>query len=152
MAQVYNEAYLEGVEQNGSRYSSILKMEPEDSLSLFWDDEGICVGNAEHISLKDDTYNLNFAELQKWADSYMWQILAPSESGEITLEEINKTFDWKSFHRQGIALAVEVKRLVPKDVVLKYSTPFEDGSGILPNEVLIDDAEWYVKNVLEKIV
>ena len=35
MAQVYNEAYLEGVEQNGSRYSSILKMEPEDSLSLF---------------------------------------------------------------------------------------------------------------------
>ena len=71
---------------------------------------------------------------------------------EITLEEISKTFDWKSFHRQGIALAVEVKMLLPKSVVLKYSTPFEDGSGILPNEVLIDDAEWYVKNVLEKIV
>ena len=27
MAQVYNEAYLEGVEQNSSRYASILKME-----------------------------------------------------------------------------------------------------------------------------
>lgn len=152
LAQVYNEAYLEEVEQNSSRYSSILRMEPEDSLSLFWDEEGTCIGNAEHISLKDDTYNLQFAELQKWADSYMWQILAPSELGEITLEEINKTFDWKSFHRHGIALAVEVKMLLPKSVVLKYSTPFEDGSGILPNEVLIDDAEWYVKNVLEKIV
>ena len=45
-----------------------------------------------------------------------------------------------------------MKRLLPKDVVLKYSTPFEDRSGIFPNEVLIDDDEWYVKNVLEKIV
>ena len=152
MAQVYNEAYLEGVEQNSSRYASILKMEQEDSLSLFWDIEGTCVGNAEHISLKNDTYNLKFAELQKWADSYMWQVLVPSESGEITLEETNKIFDWKSFHKQGIAIAVEVKRLLPKDVVLKYSTPFEDRSAIFPNEVLIDDDEWYVKNVLAKIV
>ena len=82
----------------------------------------------------------------------MWQVLVPSESGKITLDEINKTFDWKSFHRQGIALAVEVKRLLPKKVVLKYSTPFEDRSAIFPNEVLIDDDEWYVKNVLAKIV
>ena len=152
IAQVYNAAYLEQAELTKNDKAFFLKMEPEDSLSLFWDIEGTCIGNAEHISLKDDTYNLQFAELQKWADSYMWQILAPSELGEITLEEINKTFDWKSFHRQGIALAVEVKMLLPKSVVLKYSTPFEDGSGILPNEVLIDDAEWYVKNVLEKIV
>ena len=152
MAQIYNAAYLEQAELTKNDKAFFLKMEPEDSLSLFWDEEGICVGNAEHISLKDDTYNLNFAELQKWADRYMWQVLVPSESGKITLDEINKTFDWKSFHRQGIALAVEVKRLLPKKVVLKYSTPFEDRSAIFPNEVLIDDDEWYVKNVLEKIV
>lgn len=152
MAQVYNAAYLEQAELTKNDKAFFLKMEPEDSLSLFWDIEGTCVGNAEHISLKKDTYNLNFAELQKWADRYMWQVLVPSESGKITLDEINKTFDWKSFHRQGIALAVEVKRLLPKKVVLKYSTPFEDRSAIFPNEVLIDDDEWYVKNVLEKIV
>ena len=54
--------------------------------------------------------------------------------------------------RYIILMRLNMKKLLPKDVVLKYSTPFEDRSGIFPNEVLIDDDEWYVKNVLEKIV
>lgn len=152
MAQVYNEAYIEEINATADNKTLFLKMEPEDSLSLFWDEEGTCIGNAEHISLKDNTYNLNFAELQNWADRYMWQVLVPSESGENTHEVINKTFDWKSFHRQGIEFAVEVKKLLPENVFLKYVTPFEDGSGLVPKEILIREDIWYVRNVLEKLI
>ena len=45
--------------------ASILKMEPEDSLSLFWDIEGTCVGNAEHISLKNAFKSLSNKKVTK---------------------------------------------------------------------------------------
>lgn len=160
MAQVYNEAKLEEVNATTNDRTFFLKMEP-DGYGLFWDDNE---GTPDYGNLLDDSYNLvihsesdieisiDILGAEDWLYEFDRQVLYPCERGKITVEEINKTFDWKAFHRQGIAIAVEVKKLLPKNIVLKYSKPFEDRSGIIPNEILIDDDEWYVKNVLEKII
>ena len=76
--------------------------------------------------------------MDEWLSEYMWQVLAPYESGEISKEELNKTFDWKSFHQTGIELAKEVKKRLPQYVTLIYKSPFEDISGLIKPDFVID--------------
>lgn len=152
MAQVYNAAYLEEINAIADNKTLFLKMEL-DGGGLFWKQDGTCIGNVETLSLDDSKdIKLNVDGLQQWANNYMCNVLVPSESGEITIEQINKTFNWKLFHRQGIELAVEVKKLLPKNVFLKYVTPFEDESNLIPKEILIREDRWYVRNILEKLI
>lgn len=152
MAQVYNAAYLEEINAIADNKTLFLKMEL-DGGGLFWKQDGTCIGNVETLTLDDSKdIKLNVDGLQQWANNYMCNVLVPSESGEITIEQINKTFNWKLFHRQGIELAVEVKKLLPKNVFLKYVTPFEDESNLIPKEILIREDRWYVRNILEKLI
>ena len=152
MAQVYNAAYLEEINAIADNKTLFLKMEL-DGGGLFWKQDGTCIGNVETLTLDDSKdIKLNVDGLQQWANTYMCNVLVPSESGEITIEQINKTFNWKLFHRQGIELAVEVKKLLPKNVFLKYVTPFEDESNLIPKEILIREDSWYVRNILEKLI
>ena len=152
MAQVYNAAYLEEINAIADNKTLFLKMEL-DGGGLFWKQDGTCIGNVETLSLDDSKdIKLNVDGLQQWANNYMCNVLVPSESGEITIEQINKTFNWKLFHRQGIELAVEVKKLLPKNVFLKYVTPFEDESNLIPKEILIREDRWYIRNILEKLI
>ena len=152
MAQVYNAAYLEEINAIADNKTLFLKMEL-DGGGLFWKQDGTCIGNVETLTLDDSKdIKLNVDGLQQWANKYMCNVLVPSESGEITIEQINKTFNWKLFHRQGIELAVEVKKLLPKNVFLKYVTPFEDESNLIPKEILIREDRWYVRNILEKLI
>ena len=152
MAQVYNAAYLEEKNAIADNKTLFLKMEL-DGGGLFWKQDGTCIGNVETLTLDDSKdIKLNVDGLQQWANTYMCNVLVPSESGEITIEQINKTFNWKLFHRQGIELAVEVKKLLPKNVFLKYVTPFEDESNLIPKEILIREDRWYVRNILEKLI
>ena len=152
MAQVYNAAYLEEINAIADNKTLFLKMEL-DGGGLFWKQDGTCIGNVETLTLDDSKdIKLNVDGLQQWANNYMCNVLVPSESGEITIEQINKTFNWKLFHRQGIELAVEVKKLLPKNVFLKYVTPFEDESNLIPKEILIREDRWYVRNILEKFI
>lgn len=152
MAQVYNAAYLEEINAIADNKTLFLKMEL-DGGGLFWKQDGTCIGNVETLTLDDSKdIKLNVDGLQQWANNYMCNVLVPSESGEITIEQINKTFNWKLFHRQGIELAVEVKELLPKNVFLKYVTPFEDESNLIPKEILIREDMWYVRNILEKLI
>lgn len=152
MAQVYNAAYLEEINAIADNKTLFLKMEL-DGGGLFWKQDGTCIGNVETLTLDDSKdIKLNVDGLQQWANTYMCNVLVPSESGEITIEQINKTFNWKLFHRQGIELAVEVKKLLPKNVFLKYVTPFEDESNLIPKEILIREDRWYVRNILEKLI
>lgn len=46
-------------------------------------------------------------------------------------------FDWEAYHRQGLALAKELRSKLAVDVDLWYAPPFEDSSGILKRPVLI---------------
>ena len=152
MAQVYNAAYLEEINAIADNKTLFLKMEL-DGGGLFWKQDGTCIGNVETLTLDDSKdIKLNVDGLQQWANTYMCNVLVPSESGEITIEQINKTFNWKLFHRQGIELAVEVKKLLPKNVFIKYVTPFEDESNLIPKEILIREDRWYVRNILEKLI
>lgn len=152
MAQVYNAAYLEEINAIADNKTLFLKMEL-DGGGLFWKQDGTCIGNVETLTLDDSKdIKLNVDGLQQWANNYMCNVLVPSESGEITIEQINKTFNWKLFHRQGIELAVEVKKLLPKNVFLQYVTPFEDESNLIPKEILIREDRWYVRNILEKLI
>ena len=71
-----------------------IKMEP-DILNLFWDEEETSIGDTESISINDHyEINLDIKGLQEWLWEYENQCLIPCESGEISLEELNKTFDW----------------------------------------------------------
>lgn len=121
----------------------IIRMRPEDSSSLFWDGEGICIGGAEYLTLYDSSeyengtsIGLHVPGLQEWLDEYMWQCLVPCESGTISIEELSKSFNWEKFHKQGVALALEVKKLLPPEVSLIYEPPFEDKSGTINEEVI----------------
>lgn len=51
--------------------------------------------------------------------------------------------------RRTSDLARARRKLLPKNCVLKYAAPFEDKSGLLPDEVLIDEDLQHVENVQE---
>ena len=111
-----------------------IKMEP-DANALFWDEEDTCIGDAQSISLENgEEINLNIPGLQEWLMEYENQCLLPYESGKESIEELNKTFDWKSFHQRGLQFAAEVRKLLPPEFQLKYSAPFEDRSGIMKGD------------------
>lgn len=114
-----------------------IKMEP-DILNLFWDEEGFSIGDAESISVNEHyEVNLNINGLQEWLWEYENQCLIPCEAGEISLEDLNKTFDWKSFHERGLAFAAQVKKLLPLYTELIYCSPFEDSSGIISSDGIL---------------
>ena len=114
-----------------------IKMEP-DILNLFWDEEGFAIGDTESISVNEHyEVNLNINGLQEWLWEYENQCLIPCEAGEISLEELNKTFDWKSFHERGLAFAAQVKKLLPLYTELFYCSPFEDRSGIIDSDGIL---------------
>lgn len=153
MAQIYNAARLEETNINATKKTFFIKMEIEDAFSIFWNDDDLCIGDDSEVSLGNNKdIHFYIPDFDEWANNYMYNALIPYEAGKISIEELNKTFDWKDFHKQGIAIAVEVKKLLPKNVVLKYVAPFEDQRGMLPAEVLIDSDPWYVENVLERII
>lgn len=101
-------------------------------------DNGDVCGNEEFIKINGLNIKLDIPDLQKWTSEYLCQVLVPCESGETTIEEINKTFDWKDFHERGLKLAYKVKELLPKNVKLRYASPFEDRSGIIGDEKWIE--------------
>ena len=166
MAKVFNSACLEEADVLAERKKYyFLRMTP-DACALFWDDNpesedyGVVYGDDESITLPEYLFpdnvkteiSFNSKELSNWLWTYVHQAIVPYECGQLSIEELNKTFDWKAFHLQGITLALAVKKLLPENVILKYSAPFEDGSNCLSGDILIDTDEWYVQNVLKKLV
>ena len=136
----------------------LIKIEP-DANALFWNDNesdedyGACIGDEKSLSIDGGRQiDLNIQGLSDWLSEYLWQVLAPCESGEMSLEELNKTFDWREYHKRGVAFAVQVKKLLPPNCVLKYSTPFEDKSGFIKEDLVIGDENWYVTEVLVKLL
>ncbi|MBR1639225.1 MAG: hypothetical protein IJ688_07560 [Treponema sp.] len=114
-----------------------IKMEPE-ALNLFWNEEGTAIGDTESISVNEHyEVNLDIKGLQEWLWEYENQCLIPCESGDISLDELNKTFDWKSFHDRGLAFAAQVKKLLPLYTELIYCSPFEDRSGIIDSDGIL---------------
>ena len=115
----------------------ILYMYP-DCFDFLFDEEGDADGAGGSVTVENQEINVSIPGMDEWLSEYMWQVLAPYESGKLTREELNKTFDWKSFHQTGIELAKEVKKRLPPYVTLIYKSPFEDISGLIKPDFVID--------------
>ena len=160
IAQMKNEANLECFQKNERKKEYFfIKMSP-DACALFYNDNngdtdfGVVCGDDESISLpdSDETFQIDMPELSSWLSEYIDKILIPSESGQISIEKLNQTFDWKDFHKRGIKLAIAIKKLLPENVIIKYSRPFEDNSKLIDNDILIISDDIYVEDVLSKII
>ncbi len=119
-----------------------IKMMPDTSCSLFWQEDGTCCGDAENLSYggernAETNVNLNIPGLREWLEEYMWRCLVPREAGEITPDELSRSFNWKDFHKRGLAFAAQVKKLLPPNVELLYCKPYEDASGIINDSVFV---------------
>ena len=98
-----------------------------DYNALFWNEEGCSIGNAESITLNDNfNIQLSIPGLNKWLKKYENEILIPCETGKLSVEKkINYKYDWNSFHKEGIRLAYEVRKLLPDYITLYYDSPYE---------------------------
>ena len=47
--------------------------------------------------------------------------------------------NWKEYHQRGIALARELRKVLPKHYELWYEAPFEDDSGTIPERIHIQE-------------
>ena len=116
----------------------ILYMYPDCDVFLY-DENGKCYGGEETVTIENQEINVYISGLDSWLSEYMWQVCVPCESGKLSREELNKTFDWKSFHQTGIELAKEVRKRLPSFVTLIYQSPFEDVSGLIKENFVIDE-------------
>ena len=106
---------------------------------FLYDEKGRCYGNGDFITVENKEINLSILGVDSWLSEYMWQVCVPCESGKLSREELNKSFDWKSFHQTGIELAKEVKKRLPSWVSLIYKSPFEDVSGLIKENFVIEE-------------
>ena len=116
----------------------ILYMYP-DCFDFLIDEEGDVHGAGGDVTIENQEINVYISGLDSWLSEYMWQVCVPCESGKLSREELNKTFDWKTFHQTGIELAKEVKKRLPPYVTLIYKSPFEDISGLIKPDFIIDE-------------
>ena len=116
----------------------ILTMCPDYGENCFYTLDGFDCGEDGEIYLDDDyMVKINVPGLSDWCYKYQEECLIPIEFGKISLEELNKTFDWRNFHSTGLKLAAEVKKQLPEVVELWYQAPFEDKSGLISKKILI---------------
>lgn len=109
-----------------------------DYYQLFYDpEEGYSYYDTIYLSENAEIELSIRQELKGWLYKYIYEVLIPCEVKEITLEELNKTFDWKAFHDQGIKFAKEIKTLLPNYICLQYRSPFYDQSGIIGEDLFI---------------
>lgn len=62
------------------------------------------------------------------------------EMAPVVLEAaVGRTFpkDWEGFHRRGIAIARQLRKVLPKEYDLWYKAPTEDNSGTIPRPRLV---------------
>ncbi len=110
--------------------------EPDYEELIYDTDKEVCYYDEIYIS-ENEIININIPGLKEWLGKYVDEVLIPCESGKVTMEEINKIFDWKSFHEQGINFAKEIKKLLPSNIRLQYRAPFEDKSRIIKENFFI---------------
>lgn len=88
-------------------------MLPELDNSLFWTDDGKCVGGAKRISLNGVRIDLkDVAGLHEWYDE--WEDEIYYHTGHWTNSQ------WKDWWYRGLLIAKEVRKVLPKGVRLYY--------------------------------
>ena len=111
----------------------IITIDP-DIGQLFYDEEGVSY-EMEKDGAIDFVYDRNGKPIVI-KDFFAWhneiiQIVIDSETGR------PYTKDWEEYHRRGIKLAQDLRKILSPDFDLWYDAPFEDKSGIIKHPFLI---------------
>jgi len=108
----------------------ILTIDP-DYLDYIHDEEDVYSCAEDYLSEESVKSNREFLDrFDSWADE-MKSIVIASETGE-PYEK-----DWEDFHKRGLELASEYRKILPDNFDLWYSAPFEDKSGYIKKPILI---------------
>ena len=128
------ESYLSGEKQEPNTYMNrqvhideLLTIDPDYNCYI-WNDEGcgMEVNDVDDI----DGNPIKMEEFNKWAYEIQ-DIIIASETGH-PYEK-----DWVDYHRRGIALAKQLREVLPSTTDLWYTAPFEDKSGTIKHPILI---------------
>ena len=105
-----------------------VRMEPdEDEENLFFDNSGWGIGDADHLTIEDETLHQTTISLEAIKGLRQWHAEYRS-----CCEEEN--FDRDEWNRRGLALAREVARVLPETVALHY--PYGD-------DIEIQEIQWF---------
>ena len=128
------ESYLKEVDYEEDKYAlrqvhvkHILTIDP-DYGQLFIDEIGISYVEMELIDFKGETINID--ELIAWQKE-IEPIVVASETGK----DYDK--DWQDYHKRGLALAHQLRALLPSSYDLWYSKPFEEKRDYIDKPTLI---------------
>ena len=95
-----------------------VRMEPdEDEENLFYDNSGWGIGDADHLTIEDETLQQTTISLEAIEGLRQWH----AEYRSCCEEE---DFDRDGWNKRGLALAREVARVLPETVALHY--PYGD--------------------------
>lgn len=105
-----------------------VRIEPdEDEENLFFDNSGWGIGDADHLTIEDETLHQTTISLEAIKGLRQWHAEYRS-----CCEEEN--FDRDEWNRRGLALAREVARVLPETVALHY--PYGD-------DIEIQEIQWF---------
>jgi len=105
-----------------------VRMEPdEDEENLFYDNSGWGIGDADHLTIEDETLHQTTISLEAIEGLRQWH----AEYRSCCEEE---DFDRDGWNRRGLALAREVARVLPESVALHY--PYGD-------DIEIQEIQWF---------
>lgn len=105
-----------------------VRIEPdEDEENLFFDNSGYGIGDADHLTIEDETLHQTTISLEAIKGLRQWHAEYRS-----CCEEEN--FDRDEWNRRGLALAREVARVLPESVALHY--PYGD-------DIEIQEIQWF---------
>ena len=105
---------------------------------LFIDGNGCCsTAYGDEISNEDFSLGPRFRivipGIEEWHRRYVY-------STDFAATKTDESFDWLSWHYEGLLFAKEIKRQLPTCFKLLYTAPYEDVSGLIPEEIEIDDS------------
>lgn len=118
------------------RVKRILMMEPDYDEVIF-DSEGNPPielegddGNIEELYDKQGN-PFKIEGLKEWQEEIIPVVIEGAVGRKVD------SFDWKSYHERGLALAQKLRAKLSRDFDLWYRAPIEDNSGIIPKPILI---------------
>lgn len=116
--------------------NSYIRISPDFDY-LFIDGNGCCsTAYGDEISNEDFSLGPRFRivipGIEEWHRRYV-------NSTDFAATKTDESFDWLSWHYEGLLFAKEIKRQLPSCFKLLYNAPFEDVSRLVPKEIEIDD-------------